>query len=92
MNKQLARDIAARLKSARLAARLTQEEVALDFLLTRQAVSSWERGQSLPSVAQLYEIGMLYGVSLDYLLYGIRSMPMTQSRSVIAALSVLPNA
>ena len=90
MNKQLARDIADRLRSARIAARLTQEEVALDFLLSRQAVSSWERGQSLPSATQLYEIGILYGVSLDYLLYGIRSMPMTQSKSVIAALSALP--
>ena len=63
------------MRAARKQSGLSQTEVATDFLITRQAVSAWERAASMPTVTQLYEIGLLYGVSIDYLLYGVRVVP-----------------
>jgi transcriptional regulator with XRE-family HTH domain len=64
-------EIGDRLRRARLAAELTQQDVARDFLRTRQAVSSWEAGRTLPSVLELRELAILYGVSTDMLLIGM---------------------
>lgn len=68
--------IGARLREARAAASLTQFGVARELRITRQAVSAWERGESTPTVGQWYRIGVLYGVSLDYLVYGVKTMPV----------------
>lgn len=69
------KNISRRLRECRLAAKLSQTDVARDFLISRQSVSGWERGEGLPTVLQLYEIGLLYGVSTDYILYGMLTMP-----------------
>ena len=45
--------------------KLTQEELA-DFLgVTKAAVSKWERGASLPDMAQMPKIASLFAVTLD---------------------------
>lgn len=67
--------IGQRLRECRKAARLTQEDVGLRLDLTPQTVSSWERGKSMPKADQWYGLGPLLGVSLDYLVYGIRTVP-----------------
>ena len=69
------KNINRRLRECRLAAKLSQSDVARDFLISRQSVSSWERGEGLPSALQLYEIGLLYGVSMDYIMYGLHTVP-----------------
>lgn len=71
MSEQVRRVIGDRLRQARLAAELTQVDVAADFLRSRQAVSSWEAGRTLPSVLELRELAILYGVSTDLLLLGM---------------------
>ncbi|HDN2165251.1 TPA: helix-turn-helix transcriptional regulator, partial [Staphylococcus aureus] len=42
--------ISNKLKSARLAKELTQSEVAKKLYVTRQTVSRWEQGKTLPNI------------------------------------------
>jgi transcriptional regulator with XRE-family HTH domain len=71
---EMRRAIGIRLRAARLAAKLTQQDVAKEFGRSRQSMSSWEGGKTLPTVLELRELGMLYGVSSDFLLFGIKSV------------------
>lgn len=59
-----------RLKRARCAAKLTQGDVAEEMGVTRQTVSSWERGTTSPSIENLAALCVIYGVSADLILYG----------------------
>ncbi len=47
---------------------LSQEQLAEQLNVSRQAVSRWENGEVLPDAPNLVQIGRLFGVSLDYLL------------------------
>ena len=47
---------------------ITQLELAEALKVSRQAVSKWESGASLPSTENLRSLSELYGVSVDYLL------------------------
>lgn len=49
---------------------ISQEQLAKDLAVTRQAVSKWENGKSLPDIENLMYISDLYGVSLDELVKG----------------------
>lgn len=46
----------------------SQEELAEQLGVTRQAVSKWEGGQSIPDLERLMALSRLFGVSTDYLL------------------------
>ncbi len=46
---------------------MSQEEFADRLNVSRQAVSKWERGETLPDTDNLISIAKLYGVSLDEL-------------------------
>jgi transcriptional regulator with XRE-family HTH domain len=48
--------------------RLSQEELAEKLFVTRQAVSKWERGVSIPNQDTLLRLSQLFGVSVDALL------------------------
>lgn len=50
---------------------LSQEELAEKLDVSRQAVSKWERGESLPDTENLIVISKLYGVSIDELVGNI---------------------
>ena len=54
----------------RKAAGLSQEALAAQLGVSRQAVSKWERSESSPDTDNLIALAALYGVSLDELLYG----------------------
>lgn len=47
---------------------MSQEELAAQLGVSRQAVSKWENGQGYPETEKLLLIGNLYQVSMDYLL------------------------
>lgn len=47
---------------------MTQEELAGRIGVTPQALSKWERGQSLPDVSLLVDLCQMLGCSADYLL------------------------
>lgn len=91
MNEEVRRAIGRRLKDCRKSARLSQEAVAKDLSVLRQTVSAWECGKSMPSTEQWYELAPLLGQSLDYLVYSVRTMPVSQS-GVLAAVLRQPQA
>ena len=47
---------------------LSQEELADQLGVSRQAVSKWERGEASPDTDNLIELARIYGISLDELL------------------------
>lgn len=63
-----AEQLANKLYNLRKANGLSQEEFAEKVNVSRQAVSKWERGETLPDTDNLITIAKLYGVSLDELI------------------------
>lgn len=61
-----------RLLAYRKSLGLTQEQLAEKVFVTRQAVSKWERGESVPDLELLVALAELYGVTLDELVLGKR--------------------
>ena len=47
---------------------LSQEDIAKKLYVSRQAVSKWEKNQSLPDIEKINELCKLFGVSSDYLI------------------------
>ena len=62
-------NIAKRIYEYRKAAGLSQEELAQRINVSRQAVSKWECGESSPDTENLIALAMLYGVTVDELLF-----------------------
>ena len=46
----------------------SQDKFAEKMGVSRQAVSKWERGESVPDIYVLKQIADLFGVSVDYLI------------------------
>lgn len=61
-------EIEKKLREAREASGLTQEQVAEKVMVTRQTISNWENGKSLPDIASIMNLSDLYHISLDELL------------------------
>ena len=55
------------LKYLRKEAKLTQEQLAEKLNVSRQAVTKWESGQSLPDIQNLKEMADMFGVTMDAL-------------------------
>ena len=47
---------------------MSQEALANEMDVTRQAVSRWETGDATPDVDKVIQLSKLFGVSTDYLL------------------------
>lgn len=47
---------------------ISQEQLASQLAVSRQSVSKWELGSSLPDANKLLLIGKIFGVSIEYLL------------------------
>ena len=62
-------DIAKNLADRRRAAGYSQEALAAELGVSRQAVSKWERSESSPDTDNLIALAGLYGVVVDDLLY-----------------------
>ncbi|WP_295882505.1 helix-turn-helix domain-containing protein [uncultured Bartonella sp.] len=63
-------DFKERIKNSRIAAKMTQEELARAVGKTRNAVAQWESGASLPRLNTLEDIAGALNVSVDWLLTG----------------------
>lgn len=61
-------DFGEKISKCRQNRNLTQEEFAAKLCVTPQAVSRWERNQSLPDVTILQDICRILNISADYLL------------------------
>ena len=57
-----------KLKMLRASRGLSQEQLAAELNVSRQAVSKWESGASDPSTSNLLALARLYGVSAEELL------------------------
>ncbi len=71
-------EIANRLVQMRKAHGFSQEELAAQLGISRQAVSKWERAESSPDTDNLITLSRLYGVSLDTLLATEDEIPMPE--------------
>jgi|GEM_PF-1096272 len=70
-----------KLKSSRIAKKLTQEELATQLNVTRQAVSKWEQGRGIPDVASLKNIARILDISIDDLLSNEETKIMVLGKS-----------
>ena len=59
--------VAEMIKKTRIDNNMTQEEYANKFFISRQTVSSWENGRSIPELQTLIDICNTYKMSLDLL-------------------------
>ena len=57
-----------KIKDLRIKNNLTQQDFADKFFVTRQAVSRWEQGKSIPGIDVLELIAKEFNVSIDYLI------------------------
>lgn len=48
-------EINEKLKKARNTAQLTQEQVAENLMVSRQTISNWENGKSLPDIVNVMQ-------------------------------------
>ena len=67
-------EIEKKLKDVRMQAGLTQEQVAEKIMVSRQTVSNWENGKSLPDIVSIMSLSDLYQISIDELLKGDKRM------------------
>lgn len=67
-------EISKKIKEARVNSGLTQEQVAEKIMVSRQTISNWENGKSLPDITSVINMSDLYQISLDELLKGDQKM------------------
>jgi len=60
------------LKLMRTRKGMTQEQVAEQVGVSRQAVAKWEKGETLPDIESCIHLADLYGVPLDLLVRGLK--------------------
>lgn len=76
MSKDRKKVLGARLRAARVSAKLSQDFVAETMGVTRQSVSAWETGCACPSALQLGQLAAAYCVCAHTLLFGEAFMPL----------------
>lgn len=62
--------LAVRLQKLREEQHLSQEQLAEQLGVSRQAVSKWENEQANPDIENIIKLSKIFGVSNDYLLTG----------------------
>ncbi len=78
----------------RKARNMSQEELAENLGVSRQAVSRWEVGSALPDASNILQLSKLFGVSADYLLnddYKGEAPAPIKSKSVSSVAGTLVN-
>ena len=76
-------DIAERIKMLRKRNALSQEEFAETLGVTRQSVSSWENGTTTPDVKIIAAMCEQFGVTSDYLLFGLQTNIVSEEYDII---------
>lgn len=61
-------NIGLKISKMRKNAGITQMELADKLNISFQAVSSWERGQTMPDISKLHELSNIFNVSIDEIL------------------------
>ena len=68
-----------KLQLLRRARGLSQEQLAETLNISRQAISKWENGDSVPDLEGLKAISQYFGVTADYLLFEEQTEPQSTS-------------
>ena len=68
---QVRKSLGEAIKERRTALQMTQEFVAEQLGVSRQAVSKWENGTSDPSTPNLFALARLFGISVEELLRNV---------------------
>lgn len=68
-----------KLSTLRKEKNLSQLELAETLGVSRQAISKWESGNSVPSVDNLKALGRIYEVPLEYLLHDDAPRPLREN-------------
>ena len=61
---------------------LSQEQLAEELNVSRQAISKWESGRAVPETEKLLVISEYFGVSLDYLMKDSNELQRAQPNTV----------
>ena len=57
---------------------MTQEKLAEQCNVSRQAVAKWERGETLPDLDNIIALADIYEVSIDFLVRNMRKLPTAE--------------
>ena len=68
MNEFNIRQIGQRIASKRRELNMTQSNLADQLLVSYQAISNWERGNTLPDIEKLPQLATIFQLSIDELL------------------------
>ena len=74
--------IADKIKNARIQKGYTQEQVTENLLVSRQTISNWENGKSLPDIISIIKMSELYELSLDEMMKGDKALLKKVERDV----------
>lgn len=75
-------NIAERIQYLRKQKGYSQEELADRMGVSRQAVSKWESGQSMPDLEKIIVMSNLFEVTTDYILKGIEPVSTTNKKTI----------
>lgn len=75
-------NIADRIQLLRKQKGYSQEELADKVGVSRQAVSKWESGQSVPDLEKIIAMSELFEVTTDYILKGIENVSTTNRETM----------
>ena len=64
------------IKKHRLEMNMSQDKLAEKMYISRQSISKWENGETLPSVENLIILSEILEIPLDELVKGKRTYPM----------------
>lgn len=87
-----------KIRKLRTSKYLTQQQLADHLHVTKQAISKWEKGKSIPDITSVELIASFFGVSVDYLINdsiedvkhkaaGASSKPFENQNKLITALT-----
>jgi putative transcriptional regulator len=76
------------LKTARYNKGLTQSEAAKLLGISKDSLGNWERGKTFPSVPQIKQIEIVYGIKYDDIIF----LPTNDALSVITIEKTKDNA
>jgi len=83
-------DMGARIKSLRLAACMTQEQLAQQLGVSAQAVSKWESGTNMPDIQMLPDLSVIFGITIDELFAMTDEHRMQRIENMIENVRIIP--
>ena len=66
-----------KLKELRKSKEFTQEELAEELNVSRQAITKWESGEGVPDIENLKQISILFNITIDELIKEDKKVDIT---------------